>query len=454
MSYYSHLDEKWMALREWLDLKREHGAAADTLSREVERELERLTALVQKAEPDAELLRREPDDLEAIRALRPDGPRKLDPLPDAEDLEDRILGAWLGRGAGCTLGVPVEGFSREEIRAAAAALDQPYPLEDYWTRLPKPTLYHSTYNGLPYRRFLRDEMIFLMPDDDLLYTLLGLLILEEYGPGFTPEDVGRAWLRYVPFACTAEKHALDNLRRGMKPPETAYVNNPDGEYLGADIRADPWGYACAGLPELAAEMAWRDARISHTRNGIYGAMYYAALIASVLATGDIRESIRVALTEIPAECRLAIALRETLGWCSELRDLDSVLDRIFAAHKGMHIGHTINNAALVTAVLELESPSFERIITRAVMAGMDTDCNGATAGSIAGAAWGASRLPERWIFPLGSIHRSYLNGLDVWDSRDIATRFVRAALRIRREALNGNSKGPQDPEGKENTSTR
>jgi hypothetical protein len=58
-------------------------------------------------------------------------------------------------------------------------------------------------------------------------------------------------------------------------------------------------------------MAWRDARISHTRNGIYGAMYYAALIACVLATADIRSSIRIALTEIPTDCRLAAAVRET-----------------------------------------------------------------------------------------------------------------------------------------------
>ncbi len=441
MSYYSCLDEKWRALREWLDLKREHGADAEALARTVERGLDRLIGTLQKARPDPHLLQREPDGLEDIRALRPDGPRTLQPLPEPEELEDRILGAWLGRGAGCTLGVPVEGFSREEIRAVAAALDQPYPLEGYWRRLPKPTLFLSTYNGLPYRNFLQDRMTYLMPDDDLLYTLLGLLILEEYGPGFTSEDVGGAWLRYVPFACTAESHALENLRRGLKPPETALADNPDSEYLGAGIRADAWGYACAGLPELAAEMAWRDARVSHVRNGIYGAMYYAAVIASALATGDARASVRIGLTEIPEHCRLAGALRQTLEWCRELKDFDRVLDRVLQEHRGMHVGHTINNACVVTAALELGWPSFELIVTRAVMAGMDTDCNGATAGSIAGAAWGASRLPRRWTEPLGTVHRSYLNGHDFWTAGDIAGRFTRAALRVREQALAGRARG-------------
>ena len=45
-------------------------------------------------------------------------------------------------------------------------------------------------------------------DDDLNYTQLGLLILEEYGPDFTVEDVGAAWVKYLPFAFTAEGVAL------------------------------------------------------------------------------------------------------------------------------------------------------------------------------------------------------------------------------------------------------
>ena len=66
-------------------------------------------------EPDPSFPYEEPSDLEAIRALRPDGPRRMDVGLGDDVVRDRILGAWLGRAAGCLLGKPVEGWSRERI---------------------------------------------------------------------------------------------------------------------------------------------------------------------------------------------------------------------------------------------------------------------------------------------------------------------------------------------------
>ena len=61
---------------------------------------------------------------------------------------------------------------------------------------------------------------------------------------------------------------------------------------------------------------------------------------------------------------------------------------------------TNNNTALVVAALLLGGHDFEKVITTAGMGGWDTDCNGATAGSIIGAMLGAQQLPEKWIAPL------------------------------------------------------
>ncbi len=68
---------------------------------------------------------------------------------------------------------------------------------------------------------------------------------------------------------------------------TARRNNPYCEWIGADIRSDGWAYAAPGWPELAAEFANRDARLSHRWNGIYGEMFFSAAISAAFATSDV-----------------------------------------------------------------------------------------------------------------------------------------------------------------------
>ena len=63
-------------------------------------------------------------------------------------------------------------------------------------------------------------------------------------------------------------------------------NNPYREWIGADIRSDPWGYMAPADPEYAADMAYRDAFLSHRRQGIYGELFFSAAIAAAFALDD------------------------------------------------------------------------------------------------------------------------------------------------------------------------
>jgi ADP-ribosylglycohydrolase len=354
----------------------------------------------------------EPSALDDIRARRPDGPRRLKGRIGKRLIAEKTLGAWFGRSAGCLVGKPCEGWSRAKIERALRALNA-WPLSDYWPRveeLPDGFVFWGEeaagqdviYYPRPDDGQLRGNITRMARDDDMDYPILGLHILERYGPGFTTAQVGQTWLERLPYHCvyTAERVAYRNLVNELEPPETAAFRNPYREWIGAQIRADIMGWLCPGRPELAAEMAWRDAALSHTKNGIYGEMFFAALLAAAFVESDLHRLIEIGLSEIPGNCRLREAVLDTVQWCEADADWKATWERINEKYGHYHGVHTINNAAVVLMGLLHSRGDYEKAITIAVMGGWDTDCNGATVGSVMGTLLGAKTLPEKWIAPL------------------------------------------------------
>lgn len=394
--------------------------------------LERFFAQAARCEPQENFGFHEPSELDGIRAARRRGPRRME--LDETQAADRILGAWLGRCAGCMLGKPVEGWKRGEIEALLRHAGE-YPLRDYFPPVAEAPegmrVYRSEGNTC-----LRGNIRYSERDDDTDYTLLGLHILESHGAEFTSEDVAAAWLERLPChrVYTAERMAYRNLVNDIPPPKSATVMNPYREWIGAQIRCDGFAYCAPGWPEKAAEFAWRDAVVSHTKNGIYGEMFFAALISACMATGDLEEAIRAARAEIPAKSRLAKAVDDTVAWCRKDADWEATWARMDRKYGHYHPVHTINNAVIVLLACLHAGGDFERAICIAVMGGLDTDCNGATAGSVMGALLGASGVPDKWAGPLNDTLHSALEGMNVSRISALARRTARVARRVRREA--------------------
>ncbi len=218
-------------------------------------------------------------------------------------------GAFHARAAGCTLGAIVENWSVAAMREFAAQTGDAFPPTQYWKEAATP--WQVRYEKSACRDYTRTHMDGLPVDDDMTYTALGLLIAEQCGLDFTTADVGRIWLKYLPVACTAEAAALDNLRRGVPAGEAALSNNPYVQWIGADIRSDPFADMAPGWPERAARMAYQDAYLSHRRNGIYGEMFFAAAQSAAFAVNDALEALRIGLTENSGG--LSVGSRPTLG---------------------------------------------------------------------------------------------------------------------------------------------
>ena len=425
-----YFDEMKQILEEallWADLRHEQGIDIRDVLRRLRTDLRGARQALKAAKPSPAKCREEPVNLRAIRALRPPGPRRLGGMPPAQEYEVRLRGAWLGRAAGCTLGAPVESWPIPEMAALAKASGMAFPPTDYWAD--HPDRRRIRYSISAVEDYLVGALSCAPPDDDLTYTLVGLLILEAYGPGFSTDDVGRAWLDFLPEACTAEKVALDNLRAGVPALRAALRNNPYQEWIGADIRSDPWGYAAPNWPQQAAEMAYRDALLTHRGTGLYGAMFFAAAIAAAFSVDDPVEALRLGLTEIPRDCRLAKELRWALRKAPGLahwREARTLVDQRFP---GMHPVHTINNACLTIFALHLGQKDFTRTIGISVALGLDNDCTAATAGSILGAVVGEKGIPAHWWKPFRNRTRTYIIGHEWFSNTDIVVRFQRAAER-------------------------
>lgn len=345
----------------------------------------------------------EPSDLAGIRAAQPtDAPAWFVADPGDDDLFDRVLGAWLGRCAGCLLGKPVEGWRSPAMWGFLKAQGL-YPLADFF-RSDAPAELYDKYKVSRERAYI-DRVTHMPEDDDTNYTVTGLAIMQQRGAGFTPEDVANFWLQNIPIlhTFTAERAAYRNFVNLIPPPASATHRNPYREWIGAQIRADFWGYTALGDPQLAAEYAWRDASISHVKNGIYGEMWVAAMLAAAPYVHDVEAVIRIGLGEIPARCRLAEDIRQVIGWYHEGIDSEEAIRRIHGRwdeRNPHHWCHTNSNAQIVALGLLWGQHDYGQAICAAVQACFDTDCNGATVGSVFGMMHGAAALPDRWIAPL------------------------------------------------------
>ena len=269
---------------------------------------------------------------------------------------DRIRAAWQGRISGCMLGKPVEVLSFQQGRSGLEGYlsqAQALPLRDY-----VPLIEGSIVDRLG-RNCCRDHIVRAEPDDDINYTVMALLLLEDKASGFDSADVARAWLKLLPAGTTwtAERAAYQTLVTQMSDE---FVNGADAgfdldecsdndfnEWIGAQIRADLYGWVCPGRPALAGELARRDASLSHRGEGIYGAVFIAALGAAIPVSIDLDAAIDEALEQVPKNSEVAAAVK----FGRKLASAPDAVDQLHNRYAELSPIHTLNNLALVVWAL-------------------------------------------------------------------------------------------------------
>jgi len=347
----------------------------------------------------------EPSDLSEIWSecdpRRPTGPVGSVNLADSAA---RVETAFLSSVCGCVLGKPLEVKpTLYEIRAAAEQAGV-WPLRDY---IPERMLEALGRRHPSWDETVRERIAFVAPDDDQNYNILGMLVLEQHGIHFTKHDVRQLWLTHLPITMTFGPERTMLLKAGIQSLDFSaeddleawvQVFNPRDEFCGAVIRADAYGYACPGLPALAAELAWRDASWTHRRTGIYGAMFVAAAIACAQVMDDRLGIFETALQFVPQRSRFHQIVADCLAEVRQARDWLDGYDRIFNKYQPfdhcqiyMECGTLINTLRFAEDIADG--------FCKQVSQGNDTDSFGATAGSILGAFFGPRAFDARWLAP-------------------------------------------------------
>lgn len=349
----------------------------------------------------------EPDDLESIWEecrLQP-FERSNPEVATNKSYTNRIETAFLASACGCIIGKPVEiNPTLAELKHALVKTGD-WPLRDYIAAeiahfLPRPL--HESWHET-----VRGRIRYVAADDDINYTILGMLVLEECGLNFTHQDLAKVWFDNLPLGITFGpernillKIGLNSLDRLLPcdPSQYAAFLNPGDEYCGALIRADAYGYACPGNPSMAATLAWRDASFTHRKTGVYGTMFAAAAIAHAFVAKDPMEIFDTAMHFVPQRSRLYRILADSLHEISLATDWIDGYNRIHGKYS--QYTHCLIFQELGTVMNTLRfAESIGDGLCKQVSQGNDTDSFGATAGSILGAYFGPEHLEERWLAP-------------------------------------------------------
>lgn len=360
----------------------------------------------------------EPNKLKEIKALRKPYDYKS-AVQDEETLRNKILGAWTGRACGCLLGKPVEGIRSNELIPFLKETGN-YPMHRYILSTDITdeicSHYKFSFKNKPYG----DTVDGMPVDDDTNYVVMAQQIIEQFDKDFEPEDVANAWLRYqsVFSYFTAERIAYINFLNCIEPPASAMYKNICREWIGAQIRGDYFGYICPGEPAEAAKMAYNDACISHIKNGIYGEMFVSAMIAIAAVNDNIDDIILGGLAEIPATSRLYEAVMKIYSDYKNGATLEETFYYIhseYDEHTDRGWCHTISNAMIVVSALLYGEGDFGKSICTAVAFAFDTDCNGATVGSILGMRGGIACIDDCWKKPINNKIHTSLFGIETVD---------------------------------------
>lgn len=374
-------------------------------------------------------------------AARP--PTARDPKVFTEsDLRDRIRGAWLGQMIGVTWGFPTEFYARY--------IDHLFP--EFHQVDGVPTNLYAPYEGgmIPL-----DELPEWNPEminggytqDDLYGEVPFMRAMREYGVNASWNDLGDAFANSQFPLYHANLAARDNLRAGIAPPMSGHFqHNGHADDIDWQIEADFVGLMTPGMPNAAADIAFRAGHIMNYGDGVLGGVFVATMISEAFIASSV-ESIALAGTRaVPEGTGYRAVLDEVWrDWEGGIAYEDSVrglyerwggVDRCeewAGEHDPLNIDAKLNGAFILLGLLYGEGDIADSM-RYAMAAGQDSDCNPSNVGSVLGAYYGAHQLAQDgtdWLSALDTSTRFQTTGSTLDELVELNLELARGVVLMR-----------------------
>ncbi len=297
----------------------------------------------------------------------------------SEDFLRRTPLGWQGQIVAGAIGTAVEGYVTRNIRKVFGEIYD-YP------RTP------NTFN------------------DDITYELALLKAVEKHGKEICSADIAEQWVALVPMGWSAEEVALANLKLGIFPPQSGYMNNPYREWIGAQMRGVVCGQLNPGKPYEAARLAWMDGQVSHHNNGILGEVFNAVMASMAYVESDIRTIVEKAVSLIPADSEYYTVVKFALDTCKECAGWESAWTICEKKYEHYNWVHAYPNAAAEVVALGFGNGDFDETMHIIAMCGWDVDCNAAQIATVVATAKNVP-LNEKWTAPIGDKLDTYMRDI-------------------------------------------
>ena len=277
-----------------------------------------------------------------------------------DDYYDKILGGWIGKCIGGTIGDRFEG-------------------DKNFIEIERKDMFP---NKVP-------------PNDDLDLQVLWLKVIEEKGSSLTSHDIADAWMEGCWYPFNEYGIFRRNYALGIKPPMSGAYGNQFWETgMGCPIRSEIWGYSFPGAPDLAAEYARRDGVVDHTDQSVGAEMMLAAMAAMAFFVDDWKLLAHRYMHHLPEGSPTEIGVRETFRAHEEGLSLREARERVLLLAGTPEACDVQINLAFTFLGLLYGGDDLEETMVAALRCGYDTDCTMATAGAFLGQILGAKRIPQ------------------------------------------------------------